>query len=86
MSGIEVVGLVCAIVSAFTGAAALLKKRKAKKEAKRLAVEQSLAIGPPTVQGEYDRDFARLGQKFAKGDGESTSCLLIKYPTELEIC
>ena len=72
MSGIEVVGLVCAIVSAFTGAAALLKKRTAKKEdakREREAVEKSLGIGPPTVQGEYDRDFARLGPIFAKGHG-----------------
>lgn len=72
MSGIEVVGLVCAVVPAFTGAAALLRKRKAKKEdaeRKRQAVGKSLAIGPPTVQGEYDHDFARLGLMFAKGDG-----------------
>jgi hypothetical protein len=72
MSGIEVVGLVCAIISAFTRAAALLKKRKAKKEEpkrQRDAVERSLAIGPPTVRGEYDRDFARLGTRFARGDG-----------------
>jgi hypothetical protein len=72
MSGIEVVGLVCAVVSAFTGVAALLKRRKAKKEEaerEREAVEKSLAIGPPTVLGEYDRDFTRLGPMFAKGDG-----------------
>lgn len=54
-------------------AAALFKKQKAKKaeaEQERQAVENSLAIGPPTVQGEYDRDFARLGAVSAKGDGE----------------
>jgi hypothetical protein len=71
MSGLEVVGLVCAIVSAFTGAAALIRKRKAKKEKQAVqeALEQSLALGPPSVRGEYDHGFARLGPRFARGDG-----------------
>jgi hypothetical protein len=73
MSGLEVVGIVCAIISAFTGAAALVKKRKAKKEKKAAqeALEKSLELGPFSVQGEYDHGFARLGQRFAKGDGKS---------------
>ena len=71
MSGLEVVGLVCAIVSAFTGAAELIRRRKAKKTKNaKEAVEKSLALGPPTVRGEYDHGFARLGPRFAKGDGE----------------
>ena len=46
-------------------------KRKANNEElerERHAVEKSLAIGPPLVRDEHDRDFARLGARFAKGD------------------
>jgi hypothetical protein len=70
MSGIEVVGLVCAIVSAFTAAVDLIRKRKAKKETKQVALEESLAIGPSRVQEKYDGGFARLGTRFAQGDGK----------------
>lgn len=41
-----------------------------KGEAKSEEYEKSLAIGPPTVQGEYDRNFSRLGPKFVTGNGQ----------------
>jgi hypothetical protein len=73
MSGIKVFGLTCAIISVFEGAAALIQKKKEeKKNAKRLAIEQFLAVGPPRVQTEYDHGFPRLGQKFARGYGQYT--------------
>jgi hypothetical protein len=75
MTGIEVVALVVAIISSFTTVASYFQNHKKQKkeqrrrrhEAKRL--RRSLALGPPQVQGEYDYDFARLGQQFAVGDG-----------------
>lgn len=82
MSGAEpvvVLGLVCAIVSAFTGAAALLQQRKAKnqeqsRQAEQEAVEQSLVDGAPSVQRQYDYGFARLGERFKRGDSMSLHC------------
>lgn len=32
-------------------------------------LRQSLGHGGPMVQREYDRDYARLGPRFAEGDG-----------------
>lgn len=72
MSGLEVAALVCAIVSAFTGAAELLRRRKAKKERKRKEVEQSLELGPRKVRGEYERGAMGWGRRFAVGDGKIT--------------
>ena len=33
------------------------------------ALEQSLEIGPPTIQREYDYDCRRLRDRFARGGG-----------------
>ncbi|KAF2828877.1 hypothetical protein CC86DRAFT_404751 [Ophiobolus disseminans] len=75
MSGLEVVALVAAIISAFSGTASYLKERKKRKEekaeAKRKAMQSlELAVisAPPQIQVEYDRDFTRIGAKFASGD------------------
>ncbi len=49
------------------------EKRKAKKVllgTQTESLEDSLARGPPTVQGEYDQDFRRFGEAFAVGDRE----------------
>jgi hypothetical protein len=76
MDPISIAGLVCAIVSAFTGAASLFKERKASKKEKAekekgaAALRKSLAVAPPQVQREYDQDFSRIGQPFAIGDGK----------------
>jgi hypothetical protein len=82
MSGLEVVALVAGIISAFSGTAAFLQDRKKRKaeqaEAKKTALHNlQLAVtsAPPQIQGEYDRDFGRIGSKFASGDCECTkSC------------
>ncbi|PMD30247.1 hypothetical protein L207DRAFT_573689 [Hyaloscypha variabilis F] len=74
MDPISIAGLVCAIVSAYTGAASLFQARKARKKErvekarKAAALQKSLAIAPPQVQTEYDHDFNRIGQQFATGD------------------
>ena len=50
------------------------EKRKVKKamhNAQTESLEDSLARGPPVVQGEYDRDFRRFGHAFAVGDRKS---------------
>jgi hypothetical protein len=77
MSGLEVVMLVTAIVSAYSGTALYLKERKKKKMNK--ARERTKGLGklrdaviaaPPQIQREYDHDFARIGPTFATGDGK----------------
>jgi hypothetical protein len=76
----QVVDIVCAIISAYTGAAALLQARKERKESKRKqkeeldlerSLQRSLVRSPPRLRGEYDHDFAKLGKVFARGDGKN---------------
>src|ERR1039457_119730 len=43
------------------------KERKAQLEEQ--AFENSLAIAPPRIRAEYDKDFRILGPTFEKGDG-----------------
>ncbi|KAH8719420.1 hypothetical protein GQ44DRAFT_829304 [Phaeosphaeriaceae sp. PMI808] len=88
MSGIEVVALVAAIVSAFTGTASYLKGRKkrkiekAEKKKKELSkLQDAVVLAPPKIQREYNRDVARIGPKFASGDAvgrEQLSTILIE--------
>lgn len=73
MSGLEVVGLVAGIVSAFSGAASLYRDwRKGRREREQRQENENLEAvvrqGGPDIQEEYDRDFRRLGQVFARGD------------------
>ncbi|KAI9870018.1 MAG: hypothetical protein M1830_004823 [Pleopsidium flavum] len=85
MSGVEVLAVfscVGAIVSAFHGGSELLEHIKEKRKAKKALrnsqtenLEDSLARGPPTVQGEYDQDFRRFGAVFAVGDKIATDAL-----------
>ena len=77
MSGLEVVALVAAITSAFSSAGSFLTARKNRKEEKaRRKVEEmeklqnAVTLAPVQIQGEYDRDFARVGTRFAVGDCE----------------
>ena len=84
MSGLEVVGLVAAIVSAFTGGTDLFikwrdRKRQRRREAENNNAELILRRGAPAVQNEYDADFRRLGRAFARGDGETVYGQLVVY-------
>ena len=81
MSGIEVVGLVAAIVSAFTSATDLFikwkeKRKDGRKQKNNESAEMVLRTSGSEVQREYDRDFAMLGEAFSKGDRKLSSLLL----------
>jgi hypothetical protein len=78
MSGLEVVALVVGIVSAFSGTASFLRELKKKRKDKSAhkseriqRLQKALCLAPPEIQQEYDQDFARIGRRFAVGDGES---------------
>jgi hypothetical protein len=75
MSGLEVVAAITSILGAFNGSVTIYRswrdarrERREKEENRRL--ERSLTVGSTTVQQEYDTHFARLGQRFAIGDGK----------------
>ena len=80
MSGLElvaVVACVAAVVSAYQDGTELVKKYKAKRQARKAQQEEttqelelSLTRGERTVQDQYNRDFRRFGQSFAEGDGK----------------
>lgn len=74
MSGVEVVGIVAGIVSAFTAAAKLLndwkeKKRERKEHRENINLSVSLVSGSSDVQSKYDQYVARVGRTYAIGDG-----------------
>jgi hypothetical protein len=77
MSGLEVVALVAAIVSAFASAEGLVAKFRKKRLLRRMNKDNEdtqlvLSSAGSRVQREYDTDFRRLGSQFAKGDGENS--------------
>jgi hypothetical protein len=81
MSGIEIATSVAAIVQAFNESVTLYRSWRDKRRgrlgnAQNQNLERSLTIGGTTVQREYDGHFARLGCKFAVGDGEFKASLL----------
>jgi hypothetical protein len=74
MSGLEVVGIVASIVSAFVASASLFrewreKRRERRKNYQNSSLQISLSSGSSQVRGEYEQDFSRLGSRFAVGDG-----------------
>jgi hypothetical protein len=76
MPGLKVIGLVAGIVSAFASAASLYRdwreqKRNRMAESANLRLYRLVTASGLRVQEEYDRDFGRLGQVFARGDGNS---------------
>ena len=84
MSGLEVVALVAGIVSAFAGSASLFrewreKRKERKSQAQNANLQRSLTSGGSQVQGEYDQDFARLGRRFAVGDGPLQALVYSSY-------
>lgn len=70
MEAIAVGGLVVAVVSAFTSIANLFKRNTSPRRVKYnvYALDRSLDLGSLRVQEAYDRDLARLGPRFARGD------------------
>ena len=82
MSGLEIAACVAGIVSAFNSGRELvraIKKQRKKGREKRRAEElqNSLSVGAPAIQAEYDLDVARLGPRFNAGDGRGS--ILGKY-------
>jgi hypothetical protein len=75
MSYLEIIGLVAGIIGAFSSTGSFLANRKKQKVEKARAKAEELAklqtavvTAPPQIQHEYDRDFARIGPRFAAGD------------------
>lgn len=77
MSGLEVVGVIAGIISAYTSAHLVFQNWRKARESRRhnkqnLKLDNSLLVGSSTIQQTYDEHFARLGRRFAVGDGELT--------------
>ncbi|KAL1962457.1 hypothetical protein VTN77DRAFT_9658 [Rasamsonia byssochlamydoides] len=79
MSGAEVlavVSCVAAIISAYNDGSELVKRIKARRLERKQALENrptkeletSLTLGPVIVQGQYDNDYRRFGERYAQGD------------------
>jgi hypothetical protein len=87
MSGLEVGTVVSSIIAAFGNGMDLFKKMRAKAKAKKqdkhgakltqdeLRLRQSLRRGPEQIRAEYDKNVARLGQRFQIGDPIAHSSL-----------
>jgi hypothetical protein len=90
MSGLEVVAAVTGIISAFNGSLTIYrdwreKKRERKENARNQNLELSLIRGSNSIQEEYDRDFARLGRRFAVGDGKAPYLCPLLYGFAFDI-
>jgi hypothetical protein len=68
------------VLAAYRNAAALVKRIREKKEAAQGAssldeslkdLEDSLTLGPPVIQGQYDHDLKRFGEAYACGDSQA---------------
>jgi hypothetical protein len=68
------------VLTAYRNSAALVKRIREKKEAAQGAssldeslkdLEDSLALGPPVIQGQYDQDLKRFGEAYACGDSQA---------------
>ena len=68
------------VLTTYRNAAALVKRIREKKEAAQGAslldeslkdLEDSLALGPPVIQGHYDHDLKRFGEPYACGDSQA---------------
>ncbi|KAL2005136.1 hypothetical protein VTN00DRAFT_2986 [Thermoascus crustaceus] len=71
-----VVACVAAIISAYHDGNTLVSRIKERREERRRALaegptealEDSLTLGPLIVQGEYDNNYRRFGERYAQGD------------------
>lgn len=85
MEALAVAGLVVAVVNAFTGIASLFKRNTSPKRVTYnvYTLDRSLDLGSLRVQEAYDRDLARVGPRFARGDGKNQSFNQQKINIEL---
>ena len=78
---------VAAICSLYRDGAEILRKIKAKDQARKVLsalstqeLELSLHRGEEVVQSQYDRDYKRFGTVFTNGDGQWLSTRFEKHP------
>lgn len=82
------------VVSAYQDGISLMRKVKRHWKARKKCfagtparnLEDSLALGPLAIQGQYDNDFRRFGQKYAQGDriaGEQMKDIIINLQMAL---
>lgn len=70
VTGLEVAGLVAAIVSAFSGASSLAEKiRERRAQERKGKPQKKLEEARNDVDDEYQFNHRRLGHRFAVGDG-----------------
>lgn len=76
----ELTELLATVLQAYRNAAALVKRIREKKEGTEGAsspnewlqdLEDSLALGPPVIKGQYDHDLKRFGESYACGDSQA---------------
>jgi hypothetical protein len=81
MEAIAVSDLVVAVFSAFTGLANIFKRNTSLRSATYnvYVLDRSLDLGSLRVQEEYDRDLARLGLRFARGDSRFSQMAADNY-------
>jgi hypothetical protein len=75
MSGLEAIPITFGIITVITQAMSWFKnwrkeRRERKENARNKRLKKSLVICRTDIQREFDRCFARLGQRFAVGDGK----------------
>ena len=80
ISSLQLTQLCVTVLQAYRNAAALVKRIREKKEAAEGAstpdealkeLEDSLALGPPVIKGQYDHDLKRFGESYACGDSQA---------------
>jgi hypothetical protein len=72
VTGLEVAASIASILNGFASAYRMFKKWLAKRRWKREVERKALTLlsaARIAIQGEYDLKFARLGRRFATGDG-----------------
>lgn len=82
MSGLEVAGSVAAIISVFVGVASFLQERKKRKAGKAPTKRKEIDLlklavvsAPRQIRQEYEYDLAKIGGRFASGDGQYLALL-----------
>ena len=80
ISPLPLTQLCATVLQAYRNAGALVKRIREKKEAAEGGstpdeslkdLEDSLALGPPVIQGQYDHDLKRFGESYGCGDSQA---------------
>lgn len=76
----ELTDLLATVLQAYRNSAAMVKRIREKKEGTEGGsspdeslqdLEDSLALGPPVIKGQYDHDLKRFGESYACGDSQA---------------